>query len=128
MKHLWEFEHDYYCSETNFYASQHTNHYKNWKDFLKDWGNSDLNLDLLFRWDWETYDRDNVFQLNQNLDLVEIKDPPKENWLKLFFVGQRQGIFKCCVIRIRPMDEKAVINFLQFRFEHLKKLWEPFGE
>ena len=57
-KHLWEVEHDYYCTERNYFANDERDlgdSHKSWQDFVAEWGESDsidLDYNLLFRWDW----------------------------------------------------------------------------
>ncbi len=111
MKHLWEIEHPYYCSSTNYYSNDTFRQHESWADFYEDEMDSDMDLNLVFRWDWNLPTEDNDFYLYT---------------LKIFFMGQRKGLFRCAAIKAQPEDEEAVKLWLQPRWEHLKKLWEPF--
>ena len=56
QKHLWEVDHPYYCNEGNFFArpgSECHSHYRRWQDFVAEQGDGDMDLNLVFRFDWE---------------------------------------------------------------------------
>jgi hypothetical protein len=111
-KHLWEVEHPYYCERSNFYGGKDpVENFDSWDDFISN-GDSDRNFgrNLLFRWDWQKADRDN----EQPTDL-----------LLLFWMNQRKGIYYWTEIVIKDDDEDSVREWLNKRFEYLKKIWEP---
>ena len=99
-KHLWEIEHDYYCSGGEF------TEYDSWKHFIESDGGCDFNMNLLFRWDWS------------------INDDGKDV-LSLFWVLQRKGRLMSDEIIVNKSNEKNIIEWLNKRFDHLFKLWEP---
>lgn len=114
-KHLWEIRHPYYCNEGNYFASggqQPNMHYESWGEFLDEEGDSDMDYNLLFRWDWRP------------------PDPKGEQWdnedhqLLLFWMGQRKGLYRWTTIDVKPEDEEAVREFLNDRWDYLKSLWE----
>lgn len=114
--HLWEVEHPYYCNEGNYFArgnDQPFIQYKSWADFMAEEGDSDPDLNLLFRWDWRK------------------ADPNEESWgnkhevLLLFWMGQRKGLYRWTEVRVTPEDEEAVKAWLVTRWNYLKLLWEP---
>ncbi len=105
-KHLWEVEHDYYCNEANYYSNECHEVYESWKEFIDAEGDNDMDLNLLFRWDWD------VSESGKHL-------------LQMFWVGQRKGLFRCTEVQVKPEDEPKVIKFLKPRLEHLMKLWTP---
>jgi hypothetical protein len=99
-KHLWEIEHDYYCDDRELRG------YNSWKKFIESDGSCDFNMNLLFRWDWN------------------INDDGK-NVLSLFWVLQRKGRLLSDEIIVNKSDEKDIIKWLNKRFDHIFKLWEP---
>ena len=113
MPHLWEVKHPYYCADSNYYArgdQQPVVEYASWSDFLDSEGTSDFDMNLLFRFDWIKAD---------------LEDERPKDKLYLFWMGQRKGLYRWSEIAIKDADEDAVRAWLQPRFDHLKKLWEP---
>lgn len=120
--HLWEVEHEYYCNEGNYYASgrdQPTSRYRTFSAFLEAEGNSDFDMNLLFRWDWresEDWGHGSEFNGDENY---------RNGVLLLFWMGQRKGLYRWTEIEVCRADEPAVIEFLQPRLDYLAGLWQP---
>jgi hypothetical protein len=51
-RHLWEVDHPYYCTEGNYYSNGCHSTYDSWADFVEEANGWDLDMNLLFRWDW----------------------------------------------------------------------------
>lgn len=116
-QHLWDVTHPYYAQEGNFYkAGMHERH-ASWADFFDEMGNSDEDLNLVYRWDWK-----------QNLDDNEQPEgAPGDGILYVFFMAQRKA---CCYSHEMPVkaaDEPAVREWLQKRWERLRAVWSPFS-
>lgn len=116
MAHLWEYDHPYYCNEGNYFCKpgeQPRSRHESWADFLAEEGDGDLDMNLLFRWDWRK------------------ADTKEEHWgnptdvLLLFWMGQRKGVYRWSEVAITDADEPAVIEFLKVRKAHLMEIWEP---
>jgi hypothetical protein len=121
MGHLWEVDHPYYCNEGNFYApgnDQPCDSHKSWADFLADYNYADFDLNLVFRFDWVE---------GEDHDLPAYNGDPyyRNGHLKIFWMGQRKGLYRWSTVEVCRADEEAVLAFLKPRWEHLKKLWEP---
>ena len=57
MPHLWEIKHPYYCNEGNYFARESCcTEYGSWADFMEEGGDSDFDMNLVFRWDWRGAD------------------------------------------------------------------------
>ena len=69
-------------------------------------------MNLVFRFDWFVPTEDNGEE-------VEV--------LKLYYMGQRKGLFRSVLIRVCSKNEPSVREFLEQRWKHLSKLWEPFA-
>lgn len=119
MPHLWEIQHPYYCNEGNYYApgrDQPTMTYESWAEFIESEGDSDLDMNLLFRWDWRK------------------ADPEGKAWgnecdvLLLFWMGQRKGLYRWTEVHVNDADEEAVKTWLTGRWQYLKLLWEPLAQ
>lgn len=106
-KHLWEVEHDYYCAEGCYYSSEPHNEFPSWEAFLDEEGDADLDMNLLFRWDWDR----------------------TEKTLKLYFMGQRKALPRSVFIRAMHADEEPSVRaWLAKRWTHLRNLWAPVGD
>lgn len=118
MKHLWEAEHSYYCSEFNYYNNETTARYKTLGAFLEAEADADLDYNLVFRWDWHEGEGWELIPYNGD-------DYYRNGEFKVFFVGQRKGLFRSAVVEVCRADEPAVIEYLRPRMQHLVELWEP---
>jgi hypothetical protein len=114
---LYEADHSYYCSTTNYYSSDQPLKYKNWKEFITEEGHFDIDLNLIFRWDWKPIDEEGKYSSDINY---------RDGILELFYMGQRKGLFRCVEVEVCRADEPEVRKFLQVRFNHMIGLWAPF--
>lgn len=114
-KRLWEVEHPYYCSTSNFHATGCNHHYGSWQEFHETFVYDDMDLNLLFRFDWI-----------EPTDPSDGDETDKKGTLCLFFMEQRRGAFLVREIDVSRADEPEVLKFLRPRFEHLLEMWEPF--
>ena len=120
-KHLWEIKHPYYCEEHNYYQNLNEEQvtFKSWKDFLEDFGEADDDYNFLFRWDW-------IINEDSEGNSAISGDPNyRDGELKLFFMGQRKGMYWSNSISVCQNDEKEIIKYLKKRASYMKKLWEP---
>jgi hypothetical protein len=121
MVHLWEVDHAYCCNLGNYFATSRDlpiTRFKSFADFLSEWGDADFDYNLLFRWDWHEGEDHDLPPYNGD-------DNYRNGLLLIFWMGQRKGLYQWSEIEVCRADEPEVIKFLQPRFEHLMKLWEP---
>ena len=120
MLHLWEVEHSYYCEETNYYApaDQPITKYKSFGSFLADAKYEDLDMNLIFRFDWQEGESHEIGEYNGD-------DYYRHAILRLFYMGQRKGLYRSVAIEVCRADEPQIIEFLKVRWENLKDLWNP---
>lgn len=115
MRHLWEIEHPYYCEETNYYDRGCCHEHKSWREFSDGFA-PDMDLNLLFRFDWKEDDEapfeGDIYYRNGTL------------WL--YFMMQRKGAYFSHQIEVCRADEPKIIAWLEPRFRHMLTLWEPF--
>lgn len=126
MKHLWEINHPYYCSESNYFATGLQNrelmiHYKSFAEFLADWKDSDLDLNLMFRFDWSEVSEDGEPSYKGD-------DNYRNGTLHVFWMLQRKGIFQTSTIEVCRNDEPLVIEFLRPRWSRMLRLWEGISD
>lgn len=120
MPHLWEVEHSYYCNEGNYYARESVcTEYKRWSDFFDEQGDSDLDMNLVFRWDWSEESGE------EGSNTYAGDDNYRNGVLKIFWMGQRKGLYRYSLVQVCRADEPAVRAFLEARWAHLRALWAP---
>lgn len=132
MKRLWEVKHPYYCSDSNYYVGgapqridtfgfhrdfQPFDHfeYDSW-DAFEEWKDSDMDYNLVFRWDWKIADPD---------DYDEDEEVPQEIF-SIYVMMQRKGRFVILSFPAKREEEPEIREWLKPRWEHMKLLWEPF--
>lgn len=114
--HLWEIDHPYYCSESNFTARDRRVDFASWAEFTTGgWVDNDPDLNLLFRWDWVSPSREPDTDLRA--------DEPDKLWL--FFMLQRKGDFWVMSVTLTDEDEPAVRAWLAERAKTIVAIWEP---
>ena len=117
--HLWEVEHPYYCNEGNYFANESCESYfKTIDGFLSGNMNSDFDMNLVFRWDWVEENDEGESDYNGD-------DYYRNGLLKIFWLGQRKGLYRWSIIEVCRADEEKVISFLMPRLEHLMNMWQP---
>lgn len=118
MSHLWEANHAYYCNEGNYFSNDCGSEFNSLADYLSEMGDSDMDYNLLFRWDWKEENNEGGPTFTGDVNYRNGK-------LKLFWMHQRKGRYVYHIVDVCRADEPAVIAFLNPRFEYLKSLWEP---
>lgn len=124
MTKLWETDHPYYCEEGNYFVSGlrgdevHTE-YESWQEFYDEWGNTDEDMNLVFRWDWKRADPDDY--------AVELEDgeelPP--DTLAVYWVLQRKAILRSTSCVVTEADEPAIRAWLTERARTVAAIWAP---
>lgn len=125
-KHLWEIDHPYYCEDGSYWVSKDRWHevhetYESWEDFVSEWGEMDLDMNLLFRWDW---DRSSPEDYGYELSVDPSFELPADT-LRIYYFMQRKARNMSVVVNVTEEDEPAVREWLTVRAEHMRKLWEP---
>lgn len=118
QKHLWEIDHPYYCSTGCYFTSEPCHsEYGSWQEFIEEWGEADEDYNLVFRFDWSEEDPDSY--------PVKSTYNYRNGRLKIHFFMQRKAYPMSTETQVCRADEPAVREYLQKKFNHLKKLWEP---
>lgn len=112
---LWDTNHPYYATEGSFFARGWHSDFESWADFIAEQGDNDLDLNLLYRWDWETPDPS---------DYEPGEEVPGET-VALFFIHQRKACTRSARVAVSRGDEPAVRQYLTVRADHLRRVWEP---
>ena len=122
MTHLWEVKHDYYCEEGNFFANDTVTRYGTWPEFFAAEGGSDMDYNLVFRWDWRPITEDDD---GNAIGIPDGDDHYRGYEFFVFWMGQRKGLYRSTITHVCRADEPAVIEWLRPRWDHLAKLWAP---
>lgn len=103
-------DHPYYCSESNYYSREPGETYQTMTDFLNEFEDADVDMNLCFRWD--------IYQ----------KENSERFYGEVFLMLQRKGIFMPC--RIDDISEQEVDRFEVYAKKHfatLMAMWAPIG-
>lgn len=101
-------EHDYYASSSNYYSKESTLDYETWADFYEEYHDSDIDMNLVYRWD------------------IRLTDEGDGYYMQIVIIGQRKGLY--IPIQIGVVEEKDVDQikeFLKPHFEKLVSIWRP---
>jgi hypothetical protein len=120
-KHLWEIDHPYYCSTSNYFSNECNKNFKSWNDFIEAEGESDFDYNYLIRFDWREGEDNDLPAYNGD-------DYYRNGVLELFWVSQRKGLFRSNTIEVCRKDEKEILEFLKKRWAYINHLWQPFGD
>lgn len=101
-------DHSYYCSDSNYYSNDALVKYDTWDDFYSEFGNSDLDFNLCFRFD------------------VYENDDSDKYYAEVFMMQQRKGRFvPICIEEVNESNLEEIVKWLTPRWEYLKLLWKP---
>lgn len=104
-------DHDYYASDSNYYSNEAKVTYNNWYEFQEDYGEADIDMNLVFRWD--IYKRDN----------------DKGYWMQIIIIKQRKGVYTPIHINeVVEEDASQIIEFMKPHLEKILKIWQPISE
>jgi hypothetical protein len=118
---LYESNHPYYSSDVPFRhprGERHPQTFQSWERFVESgWADSDEDMNYVVRWDWRRPDPE-----------AYADDPtamPDHDWLEIFIVQQRKGIYVPLRVAVRESDEPEVRAWLKVRYRTVKANWEP---
>jgi len=112
LKRLVSCEHPYYCSDSNYFSNEANERYETMTEFLDDFEDADIDMNLVFRWDISPRGESGA-------------DADRYS-AEVFMMLQRKGIFK--PIYIAHVNEKEAERFERYALKHyevLQKLWAP---
>lgn len=106
-------EHPYYCSDSNYYSNDPSKTWETMTDFLAEFEEADIDMNLVFRWDVKHHDEDN----------------PGRYYAEVFIIHQRKGLFAPHHIKNINEEESArFAKYLKRHWEVLQKIWIPICE
>lgn len=107
-------EHPYYCASENYYTNDGSLRCETMTEFLDDFEDADIDMNLMFRWD-----------IKQRSDYYENADP-NTYYAEVFLMLQRKGIFR--PVHIATVSEEEAKRFEEYankHYQHLQELWQP---
>ena len=110
-------EHPYYCSESNYYRNEASTRWETMTELLDDMGESDVDMNLVFRWD-----------IKPKRD-YETDELTGGYYAEIFIIHQRKGIFHPCHIKsVTEADIPKLKEYLLKSWGTLNELWEPLSD
>lgn len=104
-------EHDYYCSLYNYHVPGETEKFETWQDFYEEFGDADVDMNLVVRWDIKKGEKQGDFYMN------------------VFILQQRKGDFYPVIINhVNKNDYTSIKKYLSIHFEKIKNIWMPFSD
>lgn len=116
MTHLWEVDHPYYASEGNYFSNDCHREWESWADFFYEFGDSDPDMNLVYRWDWRKVNPD---------EYDGEEDVPDGDLLTVYFVGQRKAMHFSSEVIVQESDEPEVRKWLTERAKTIAAIWNP---
>ena len=113
MKTLLEklsIKHSYYCHTNNYDSIEAGEEYNTMTDFIEEYKDADIDMNLIFRWD--------IYKEDDGSYRAEI-----------FIIKQRKGLFSPCIIE--SINEDEAIEFEKIakkHFNYLLKIWKPIAK
>lgn len=114
-RRLWEVDHPYYFDH-NPKASPA---FEGWDEFLAEFGDSEMDHNLVFRWDWRE-------GTDWGAGDYRGDDYYRHARLIVGFIAQRKGYCWSSTVKVCRADEPAVRAWLEPRFRYLLEMWRPF--
>lgn len=107
-------KHDYYCSDSSWFSLGFDTQYKTFKDFYEEMGESDDDMNLVFRFD--------IKEREEN-EITESK-----YYMEIFMVHQRKGRFVPFFIEnVYEEDFEKLNQYLDRKYNKIQQLWKPFS-
>lgn len=106
-------KHPYYCSDSNYFSNEPNQAFPTVAEFLDEFGDADVDLNLCFRFDV----------------LADEDDDGKPNGThraEVFLMLQRKGIFKPISIEVvTEADVPSLLAYLQKHWATMQAIWQP---
>ena len=108
---ITETNHQYYCSDNNYHSSEASARFNTVADFLDNFEETDIDLNLCFRFDIEKHDNGDLYA-------------------EFFLMLQRKGIFMPihCVSYNPETESERLESYLKKHYAVMMNLWTPLSE
>jgi hypothetical protein len=110
-------DHDYYCNTNNYFSNDAAMVWNSWQDFYEEFHNTDIDLNLCFRWD-----------ITEKTDDEE-GTPLGTYSMYVFLMHQRKGIFAPhTILSVNESDVPTILEYLSRHYWKLQRLWSPLSD
>lgn len=104
-------DHPYYCSESNYYSNDAGARWETMTEFLDEYEDADIDMNLVFRWDVKPRGEENT---------------AGRYCAEVFIMNQRKGIFSPhCIAHINEEEAVRFKKYLEKHWATLRAVWEP---
>ena len=109
-------KHPYYASDSNFYSNEASREFDTMTEFLEEFKEADVDMNLVYRWDVYVQEEDDKEQ-----------DPGLgKYYAQVTIIHQRKGIYSPYQIKnINEEEVKQFIEYLKPHWDKLKEIWLP---
>jgi hypothetical protein len=121
MTHLWESDHPYYMCEGNYFESRMHTTYESIDEFLEEFGEADIDYNLVVRWDWREGDEWGLGSFNGD-------DNYRHARLMVQILGQRKAKLFSNEVKVCRADEARIIEYLEKHAHRMVENWHPLLE
>lgn len=105
-------EHPYYASDSNYYSNEASSEFETMTDFLAEYKDADVDMNLVYRWDIKPRDEENT--------------ETGRYYAEVFIIGQRKGLYKPNYIKhVNEEEAKQFLEYLKPHWERLTEMWKP---
>ena len=118
MTRLWEADHPYYMTEGNYFSNDCHTRWKSLDEFLAEFGEADIDYNLVIRWDWREGEGWEVGEYNGD-------DNYRHARLMVQILGQRKALLQSHEIEVCRADEPKIKEYLAKHAERIRENWFP---
>lgn len=102
-------QHPYYASDSNYYSNDASITYDTMGDFLAEFGEADIDMNLIYRW-----------------DVKKNEDEDDKYYAQIFIIMQRKGIYTPIMVKdFKQKDVAAFVALIQKHKAKLLEIWKP---
>lgn len=124
-------DHPYYTSESNYFSNECTTTFESWAEYLIEWADYDVDMNLIIRWDWHptlTELADNAKWLAEHPEYADEQEDETPT-LQIARLGQRKGKYTVQIVRnVTEADVPAIKAHLLPHFERILENWAPISD
>lgn len=107
LEALANIDHPYYCSDSNWHSNDANQHYATFEDFIAEYGEADVDYNLVFRWDIKEWSEG-------------------EYTLHIYIIQQRKGRFTPIFVdSIKDEHVPQLFEYLKAHAARLLDIWNP---